>query len=45
MMYQENLMREYRKSQHTADAAKAQSYKQQLMEEHRRARAIKNAEM
>lgn len=45
MMYQENLMREYRESKHTEDAAKAQSYRQQLMEEHRRARAIKNAEM
>lgn len=45
MMYQENLMRNYQKSQHTADAAKARSYRQQLMEEHRRARAIREAEM
>lgn len=45
MPYQENLMREYRKGQHSEDAVKAQSYRHQLMEEHRRARAIKNAEM
>lgn len=45
MMYQENLMREYRKNQHSEDAAKAQSYRQQLMDEHRRARAIRDAEM
>ncbi|KPA84718.1 hypothetical protein ABB37_01220 [Leptomonas pyrrhocoris] len=45
MMFQEELMREYCKTQHSSDAAKAQSYRMKMMAEHRQARAIKNAEM
>lgn len=45
MLYQENLMRDYRQSRHTEDAATAKTYRQKLMEEHRRARAIREAEM
>ncbi|KPI90792.1 hypothetical protein ABL78_0025 [Leptomonas seymouri] len=45
MMYQEGLMREYCKNQHSEDAAKARSYRQELMEKHRKSRAITNAEM
>ncbi|KAK7199776.1 Paraflagellar Rod Proteome Component 9 [Novymonas esmeraldas] len=44
MMYQEQFMTAYRKESHTEDADKARSYRRQLMEDHRRARAIKNAE-
>ncbi|KAG5470571.1 hypothetical protein LSCM1_01815 [Leishmania martiniquensis] len=44
MMYQEQFMEAYRKDAHNADADKAHSYRSKLLEEHRRARAIKDAE-
>ncbi|CAJ1033962.1 hypothetical protein Q4I32_006636 [Leishmania shawi] len=44
MMYQEQFMEAYRKDAHTVDADKAHSYRRQLLENHRRARTIKNAE-
>lgn len=44
MLYQEQFMAAYRKDAHDEDAGKARSYRARLMEDHRRARAIKNAE-
>ncbi|KAG5496229.1 hypothetical protein JKF63_02530 [Porcisia hertigi] len=42
MLYQEQFMAAYRKESHSADASAARSYREKLMGEHRRARAIKS---
>ncbi|AYU81723.1 hypothetical protein, conserved [Leishmania donovani] len=45
MIYQEKFMEAYRTNGRTVDADKAQSYRLKLLEKHRRARAIENADM